>query len=196
MPYRYHGRAQVNPQKPAAFAVCDYCGFLYNHNKLQWIYDFNGPVLQNLRFLVCRTCLDKPQEQKKPILLPPDPLPIQNARPMNYDAAETDYRTTSTGDIRIAQNDDPRVIESSQWNSYATTGASGDGTTATITFSGGTIPVGNKITITGVSPAGYNGDYVVTASSAGSVSFLNATTGSQALAGTLIVPVTRNLTNG
>lgn len=196
MVYRYHGRAEVNPQSPKSFGQCDRCGFLYNLHKLRWQVDFAGPVLQNLRFLVCNICYDKPAEQKKPILLPPDPLPVPNARPMNYDAAETDYRTTSTGDIRIAQNDDPRVVQSSQWNSYATTGASGDGTTATITFSGGTIPVGNKITITGVSPAGYNGDYVVTASSAGSVSFLNATTGSQALAGTLIVPITRNLTNG
>jgi hypothetical protein len=68
----------------------------------------------------------------------------------------------------------------------ATTGASGTGTTATVTFSGGaTIPVGDRVTIAGVTPSGYNGTYFVTASSAGSVSFANTTTGAQTVAGTI-----------
>lgn len=67
----------------------------------------------------------------------------------------------------------------------ATTGAGGDGTTATITYSGTFIfPVGSSVTIAGVTPAGYNGTYVVTASAANSVSFINATTGPQTVAGT------------
>lgn len=67
----------------------------------------------------------------------------------------------------------------------ATTGASGTGTTATITFSGITVPVGTRVTISGVTPTGYNGIYTVTASSAGSVSFSSTTTGSQTVAGTI-----------
>lgn len=67
----------------------------------------------------------------------------------------------------------------------ATTGASGTGSTATITFGGGTVfPVGTCINISGVTPAGYNGVYTITASSAGSVSYANATTGAQTVAGT------------
>lgn len=68
---------------------------------------------------------------------------------------------------------------------FATTGASGDGTTATITYStaGGVPPIGSQVLISGVTPAGYNGTFTVTASSPGSVSFANATTGNQTVAG-------------
>jgi len=64
------------------------------------------------------------------------------------------------------------------WNSNITvTSASGNGTTATVGFASTTvIPVGSTVVITGVVPAGYNGTYVVTASTATSVSYLNATT--------------------
>jgi len=70
--------------------------------------------------------------------------------------------------------------------SVVTTGASGDGTTATITFATQGInfyPVGSTIEIVGVTPTGYNGTYTVTSSTLSSVSFLNATTGSQTVAG-------------
>ena len=73
-------------------------------------------------------------------------------------------------------------------SSAATTGASGTGSTATITFSGITIPVGTQITIAGVTPTGYNGTYTVTASSAGSVSFASTTTGAQTVAGAISFP--------
>lgn len=47
--------------------------------------------------------------------------------------------------------------------STATTGASCSGTTATVTFSNGqTIPVGSIVTITGVTPSGYNGSWTTT----------------------------------
>jgi hypothetical protein len=69
----------------------------------------------------------------------------------------------------------------------ATTAASGDGATVTVTFSGGaTIPAGHSVKIAGVTPSGYNGRYLVTASSAGSVSFASATTGAQTVAGTIV----------
>lgn len=74
-------------------------------------------------------------------------------------------------------------------HSVATTGASGDGTTATITFSGTQIvPVGALVTVASVIPSGYNAvGAVVTASSAGSVSYANATTGAQTVAGALTI---------
>ncbi|CAB5219962.1 hypothetical protein UFOVP231_22 [uncultured Caudovirales phage] len=70
----------------------------------------------------------------------------------------------------------------------ATLTASGNGTTATLTYATPNTPiyaVGDIITVAGVTPTGYNGTYTVTASSAGSVSFANATTGSQTVAGTV-----------
>ena len=81
------GRAITNPDAPRAFAVCDRCGLWYNHNKLQWNFDYRGRMLQNTRILVCETCLDTPQPQLKPRILPPDPMPIKDARiePFCYD---------------------------------------------------------------------------------------------------------------
>lgn len=71
-------------------------------------------------------------------------------------------------------------------SSVTTTGASGTGTAATLTFAGGGVyPVGSKITVSGVAPSGYNGTYTVTVSSAGSVSFASTTTGAQTVAGTI-----------
>lgn len=71
---------------------------------------------------------------------------------------------------------------------YTTTAASGDGTTATLTFSAGTqcLAVGSTIIVAGVTPAGYNGTYTVTASTNSTVSYLNATTGAQTVAGTIV----------
>lgn len=70
-----------------------------------------------------------------------------------------------------------------------TTAASGDGTTSTITFAGGSnngaVPVGSVVIVAGVVPAGYNGTYIATASTATSVSYLNSTTGAQTVAGSV-----------
>jgi hypothetical protein len=74
-------------------------------------------------------------------------------------------------------------------SSVVTTGASGTGTTATITFAEQPFAqtVGTSVTISGVTPAGYNGTYTVTASSTTSVSYANATTGPQTVAGTVTI---------
>jgi hypothetical protein len=74
---------------PRATAICDRCGFMYNHDQLQWQWDWQqGPRLFNLRILVCPTCLDVPQESGRTIVLPPDPVPIANPRPENYALAD------------------------------------------------------------------------------------------------------------
>lgn len=101
MAYRFHGRASVNANSPEAFARCDRCGFIYNHKNLKFQFDYRGPQLQNLRFLVCSPCYDKPQAQLKPIILTEDPLPIMNARPEDYSYANNDYRVTMDGKYRV-----------------------------------------------------------------------------------------------
>ena len=78
-------------------------------------------------------------------------------------------------------------------NSFTITGTSGNGTTATVTFTnpdvaarvlnpahvvGTPFVVGQNIVISGVTPGGYNGSHVITGTNTGSVSFANATTGS------------------
>ena len=85
---RPHGRARVRAGSPQAFAICDRCGFQYNHVDLRWQYEWTGPSLYNKRLLVCEKCTDTPNEQLRTILLPPDPTPIINPRPENYTVAE------------------------------------------------------------------------------------------------------------
>jgi len=74
------------------------------------------------------------------------------------------------------------------WYSFATTAATGNGTTATLTFATSTNcpAVGSTIIVSGVTPAGYNGTYTVTASTNTTVSYLNATTAAQTVAGTIV----------
>jgi hypothetical protein len=135
---------------------------------------------------------------------------------LKYSSTMTNSTTTTTtlintsGTQQITTNavthDAPLAIG----YGIATTAASGDGTTATLTFLTTTnfiFPVGASITVTGVTPVGYNGTYTVTASTLTSVSYLNATTGAQTVAGrvntgsatiqlqdALTVGVTRTLT--
>lgn len=109
MAWRPHGRAQVDPSNPVSFAICDGCGFLFNINQLTWQHEWAGPVLQNLRYLVCPTCLDVPQTQLKTILIPPDPLPTLNARPQDYIAADIDYLATDDEDELITDDGDNLV---------------------------------------------------------------------------------------
>lgn len=147
---RPHGRAAVSSRNPRAFGICDRCGFLYNHHELQWQFDYRGAALMNTRILVCDTCLDVPQNQLRNIVVPADPTPIMNARVQDYATAETNTRMTSN-----------QVL--------VPLSATGDGTTATLTLQVplvmASITVGSTIVVSGMEPAGYNGTFVVTASS-------------------------------
>ena len=98
----------------------------------------------------------------------------------NYTVQSVPAPTSSTFSIN-AQN-------SASLTQYTTTAATGNGTTATITFTGSKLfTVGSLITVSGVTPTGYNGTYVVTASTIGAststVSFANTTTAAQTVAG-------------
>jgi hypothetical protein len=73
--------------------------------------------------------------------------------------------------------------------SIATLTATSSAGTATITFAAQPtppFPVGSAITVAGVTPAGFNGTFTVTACTTTSVSFLNGTAGPQTVAGTII----------
>ena len=65
------------------------------------------------------------------------------------------------------------------------TNVSGNGTTATLTFNtqpAPPFPLGSLITISNVTPTGYNGQYIVTACTTTTVSYLNATSGTTSFA--------------
>ena len=95
-----NGRAKINPNAPRAQAYCDRCSFQYNLVDLQWQFDYRGLQLMNTKFLVCKHCLDTPQQSLQPVILSADPVPVQNPRPDSADIlAMTDFRSTVGGDV-------------------------------------------------------------------------------------------------
>lgn len=118
------GRARISSSNPRAAAVCDRCGFVYQHQDLQWQFDWRGATLQNTRVLVCDRCNDDQQEQLRAIMIPADPVPIPNPRVQDFAQAEQNTRTTQggsvdfwtgipipAGDTRITQADQVRVTQ-------------------------------------------------------------------------------------
>ena len=95
MSWRPHPRrADVNIDRPSAWSTDDRSGMIINHNKLAFQWDWAGAQLINKRILVGPDNMDKPQEQLRTIILPPDPDPLFNARPENYVIDEVDWLTT------------------------------------------------------------------------------------------------------
>lgn len=78
------GRARTSVRSPRAKGVCDDCGEWYVLTELNKQMEFFGPALKWTGFLVCDHCLDRPQDQNRPIILPPDPVPVVNPRPENF----------------------------------------------------------------------------------------------------------------
>lgn len=119
------GRARTSARNPQAHAICDRCGFRYNHVNLRWQFDWRGASMQNIRLLVCNTCYDEPQAQLRSIVIPADPVPIVNPRIQDFVVAETNTRVTSGqdtvdpttgipvpgGNTRITENDNTRVTQ-------------------------------------------------------------------------------------
>lgn len=116
MSWRPHPRlADVDPSNPQMWATCDYCGFVTNQVKMSWSYQWAGNQLINLRFLACELCVDKPQEQLRALILPPDPAPKFNTRPEPYVMDEVDWRVIQeTEQIRETQDGELRVTMPSQ----------------------------------------------------------------------------------
>lgn len=178
---RPHGRASVSSRDPRAFGICDRCGFLYNHVRLQWQFDYRGAALLNTRILVCNPCLDVPQNQLRNIVIPADPTPIMNARTQDFATASTDFFSTA---------DNFRQISSASWT----------GSLVTLTLAGPLtlppIPVGSTIIVSNATPVRYNGTYVVVSSSnvgAYTVSFASSASGNIASGGivaTNVDPIT------
>jgi hypothetical protein len=81
--------------------------------------------------------------------------------------------------------------------SFTTTGTSGTGSTATITFANQALrpfTIGDTIIVSGVTPNSYNGVQEVTAATTNSVSYASSATGSQTVAGTVSTNLIGNLT--
>lgn len=110
MAYRWKPKlAEVDSDNPEAWGTCDKCGFITQLSKMVWQYDYRGSSIpQNTFILTCGrpTCLDLLNPQDAPFILPPDPLPIFNARPEPYVVDETNWLTTDDGSILATEDGD------------------------------------------------------------------------------------------
>jgi hypothetical protein len=76
--------APVSARRPEPWGICDRCGFRWLLRRLPWQYDWRGMQMQNLRIRVCPRCLDVPNDQLRPLVIGPDPVPVRDPRPGNY----------------------------------------------------------------------------------------------------------------
>lgn len=83
-------------------------------NRMVYQYNYRGSSTpQNTRILTCGrpSCLDSLNPQDAPFVLPPDPLPILNARPESYYVDETNWLTTDDGSV-LTTDDGTQFITS------------------------------------------------------------------------------------
>jgi hypothetical protein len=118
MAWSLYTHANISVKNPRPLGVCDKCGFVYNRDMLHWQYDWVGPHLFNKRILVCHTCMDKPQEQLRTIVVPADPIPIANPRPGEF----AGMVISSSPDIHATIVPSELVLESSSAPNLGTIG--------------------------------------------------------------------------
>ena len=73
--------ARVNPRKPEAMGICDRTGFLFNRKDLVKQMTWAGNRLVWTGWWVGRPFVDSPNQQSRPSILSPDPVPIPFPRP-------------------------------------------------------------------------------------------------------------------
>jgi hypothetical protein len=84
MPLPNNASYRTNPRSPQAIAVCDRCGFWFNHCNMSFQQEWRGNNLTDIRLLVCRKCYDVPFQLNRPLVLPQDPPPIDQPRTENF----------------------------------------------------------------------------------------------------------------
>ena len=141
------GRAKTDAKNPRAFGVCDRCSMWQNHDTLSWQMDWAGASLINKRLLVCRTCYDEPQQQLRAIVVPADPVPIQNPRVEPYTWDQTDTRQVSGANTVNQQTGIPVP----RGDTRVTTAASAATTNSRVTQQTGEAP-GGKNQLPGTDP--------------------------------------------
>lgn len=92
-------RAPVDVNSPDAWGICDRCGFTWLLKELKFQYAYRGNNLVSTGYLVCEPCYDRPFELNRPLILPPDPEPVPNARPPQW-AAQMAGNSPAEGPIQ------------------------------------------------------------------------------------------------
>lgn len=71
----------IDESNPLARGICDKTGFVFRHVDLVKQMEWRGNSLVWTGFLVGKPYEDVPNEQLRTILFPPDPVPVDMARP-------------------------------------------------------------------------------------------------------------------
>jgi hypothetical protein len=81
MTWRPHGKyINVSESNIEALGVCDYSGFHFERKDLIKQMEWRGNALVWTGFLVGRPFLDEANDQLRPPILPPDPVPVIEPR--------------------------------------------------------------------------------------------------------------------
>lgn len=105
------GKATVDVNNPQAWGICDRTGFQHNRRDLVKQMEWYGNELLWTGLWVGKTYLDIPNEQNRPLIFPPDPLPIKDPRPQQ---PTVQYWNTPNGFKWNQQTGIP-------WNEWAST---------------------------------------------------------------------------
>lgn len=82
------GNFFVDEEAPEPYGICDRCNRMEFLASLKNQQEWRGRQLMkasNLR--VCERCMDVPQQQARTIILPIDPVPVRDPRPLRPYAA-------------------------------------------------------------------------------------------------------------
>lgn len=100
----------IDIDNPQALGICDRTGFVHNRKDLVKQMEWRGDSLVWTGFLVGRDFVDVPNEQSRPPILPPDPVPV------------IDPRVMQNQEERYSNNNLPVISECYFWmNSLADT---------------------------------------------------------------------------
>jgi hypothetical protein len=98
---------RVDFNNPQAVGICDYSGFVFNRCDLQQQMEWRGDRLVWTGFYVAKRFMDKPNEQLRPPVLMPDPIPILWPRLPQGESntASNNVITDSISNISFAPNE-------------------------------------------------------------------------------------------
>jgi len=99
MSYRPHGKlVRIDSMSPKGLGICDKTQFICLHEDLVKQMEWRGNSLQWTGYMVHRDYVDKPNEQLRPPILAPDPVPLVNPRheqiPPNGPPNVPDFQTS------------------------------------------------------------------------------------------------------
>lgn len=81
MSHRPHGKhVLIDSSSPSALGICDYTGFVFLRKDLVRQMEWRGNALVWTGFYVGKPYADVPNQQNRPPILPPDPIPVRDPR--------------------------------------------------------------------------------------------------------------------